>query len=95
MLPGLVRKVGNGQSLNIWTDSWVDMGGTRPPLIKYLFINLDLKVANLIDPITKTWIPEMIEDLFYLVEAAAILKNKPVYSKQNFWVWRYNKSVFG
>lgn len=92
LLKGLVKRVGNGASISVWVDPWLDMGGLRPPLIKNLFINIDLKVSELIDPITKSWIPEKINDLFYPVEAAVILKNKPVVSKEDFWVWKFNKS---
>lgn len=92
MLQGLVKKVGNGYFIYVWVDPWVDINGMRVPLIKNMFINIDLKVADLIDPRTKTWDRDILQDLFYPGEAAVILRNKPVVSKEELWSWKFTQS---
>lgn len=88
----IVKRVGNGESINLWVDPWLDFGSMRPPLIKNLFININLKVADIIDPRIITWDHDKLHDLFYPEEVDVILRNKPVVSKADFWIWKFNKS---
>lgn len=84
--------MGNGQSISVWVDPWLDIDGGRPPLIKNTFINIDLMVSDLIDPVSSKWVTEQINENFYPEEAVLIFRSKPVASKEDFWVWRFNKS---
>ena len=92
LVKGLDKMVGNGSSLYVWTDSWIKDGHLRRPLIKNSIIDIDPRVSDLIDRSKRDWIKEKLEALFYPEDVALILKTRPVISKEDFWVWRYNKS---
>lgn len=46
---GLVKIVGNGGSIKVWGELWIDDNGLRAPLMKNAIINIDLMVKELID----------------------------------------------
>lgn len=93
LVKGLTKMVGNGSYLNVWTDSWINDGNIRRPLMKKKTINdIDLCVCDLIDYVRRDWIKEKLEALFYPEDVASILKTSHVVFKEDFWVWIYNKS---
>lgn len=48
---GLKYSVGNGRSLNVWTDKWLedDDAVCRPPFRRQRLFNVNLKVSEVID----------------------------------------------
>lgn len=50
-MKGLDKMIGNGQSFNVWYDPWIRDGNLRIPLMKNIFINLNLKVSDLLDQV--------------------------------------------
>lgn len=71
---GLRTRIGNGQATRIWGTPWIpDDGHHRvftPQPLNSLFPD---RVADLIDPMMRTWRVELIEEVFWPVDRARIL----------------------
>lgn len=65
LIKGLLKRVGNGNSLRVWMDPWIEDGSVRMPWIKNPLINIDLIVADLIDFRNRDWDLLKLEELFY------------------------------
>ncbi|KAG7589319.1 Reverse transcriptase domain [Arabidopsis suecica] len=89
---GLVKRVGNGESIRVWSEYWLDDGGMRAPWIKNNLIDINLKVSALIDFERKDWNIDILEDLFFPEDIIKIKANKPVVDVDDFMVWKHNKS---
>lgn len=81
--------IGNGNNINVWSDPWLKEGAWRIPLIKNIFIDLNLRVC--IDHNSRGWDLSRLEDLFYRRDVA-IMARKHVVSKEDFWVSDHTKS---
>jgi hypothetical protein len=46
---GIIWRIGNGESVNIWTDTWIPHGNTRW-LATYRGATVLTRVADLMDP---------------------------------------------
>lgn len=88
----LKQMVGNGHSLRVWTSQWLSDGRMRAPLMNNIFVNLELRVNDLIDPVTKSWNSETLSDLFFPRDIELIQKIKPVASSDDFWCWEHTKT---
>ncbi|XP_010431245.1 PREDICTED: uncharacterized protein LOC104715550 [Camelina sativa] len=64
----------------------------RAPLMKNIIVDLELSVNELIDPKTRDWCPEALEENFFPREVDLIKKSKPVFSSTDFKSWKVNKS---
>ena len=51
---GIIWRVGDGNSINIWSDPWMPRGITRK-VTSMRGNHLVTKVEELIDPVTNTW----------------------------------------
>lgn len=89
---GLKQRIGNGDSISVWIDTWIFYGHWRLPLIKNKTIDLLLMVKDLIDPGIRGWNIQKLEELFYPVDVLLILKTKPTTSVSDYWTWKYNKT---
>ncbi|KAG7590131.1 Reverse transcriptase zinc-binding domain [Arabidopsis suecica] len=89
---GLRKRVGNGESINVWTDYWLDDNGLRAPWIKNPIINIDLKVCDLIDARRRDWDIDKLQEQFYPDDVALIRANRPVVAVDDFWIWKHNRS---
>lgn len=58
----------------------------RTPLMKNLIIDLNFKVADLINQRVRGWNITKLEELFYQEDILRIQKMKPILSKEDFWV---------
>ncbi|XP_018465308.1 uncharacterized protein LOC108836684 [Raphanus sativus] len=92
LMTGLRKELGNGKSLNVWTDPWCDFGGRRNPWMKNLIIDLELKVSDLIDQETGAWKKALLEENFFPADVAIILRKTPVVAVDDFWCWKHTKS---
>ena len=96
ILKGLQKRVGDGNSIHVWTDKWVedeaDGYGMRAPWIKNCTFNVNLRVRELIDFQNRRWNIQALEEVFVPSDIQTLLKNQPVTSKEDFWVWKFNKS---
>lgn len=92
----LQKPVGNGNSIYVWTDIWledeVDGCGLRAPWIKNCIFNVNSRVRDLIDFQNRRWNLEALEEVFVPLDIQTLLKNQPVTTKEDFWVWKFNKS---
>ena len=93
---GIKKRVGDGNSIFVWSDRWIeddsDGYGLRAPWIKNLLFDAILKVSNLIDFSARRWNRVALEDLVVPSDVRILLQNQPVVSKQDFWSWNFNKS---
>ena len=81
--------IGDGKSIQVWSDPWVpeiENFMPQPRLEEYK--RLPIKANDLIDPISKSWISNWVEELFAPTDARAILNIPiPVSHKQDKLVW--------
>ena len=49
VLEGLQWRLGNGASIRVWQDKWLPRGSTYSVISPRLFLNIDKRVADLID----------------------------------------------
>ncbi|GLT53134.1 hypothetical protein SLA2020_264260 [Shorea laevis] len=81
--------------LNVWDTPWIP----SLPLFKPLpnmntLINPSLCVSDLIDPITRTWILDLIFQAFDLLSAENIMKiHVPRSAPSSDWFWRQTLKV--
>jgi hypothetical protein len=66
---GLIRRVGDGEGLNIWSDPWVPRSMSRRPITSR-GANLLTMVNELIDPTTGGWDIQLICDIFWEEDAS-------------------------
>lgn len=92
LIKGLRIMIGNGKSSSVWCDPWIYDGRLRAPLMKNIFVDLDLKVESLIDFQRRDWNMDKLLELFYPNDIHCITVNKPLVSKDDFWCWMHNKS---
>ena len=96
LVKGLQKRVGDGNSISVWTEKWIedekDGYGLRAPWIKNITFNVNLRVRELIDFQSRRWNTQALEEVFVPSDIQILLKNQPVTSKEDFWAWKYNKS---
>lgn len=91
---GVVWRVGNGTSLNIWSDPWIPLGVTRRPATPRVH-SLLTKVADLINPITGMWDELLVKDTFWERDAEIILSMVTDENSEDWPAWHFNpKGVF-
>ena len=81
--------IGNGKSIQVWSNPWVPEAVNfmpQPKLEEYR--KLTIKVSDLIDPTTKSWISDWVKELFAPTDARAILNMSiPMSQKEDKLVW--------
>ena len=88
---GIKKKLGNGNTIFVWVDAWIEDDIPRRPLMKNIFVDLLLCVDKLIDKENRCWNLNTLHDLFYEEDVRRILAMKPIFEEEDFWVWQYNK----
>ena len=91
---GLKCSVGNGRSLKVWTDCWLEDedGVCRPPLRRQRSFNINLKVSDLIDLQTRRWDESLMREIFVPGDIDILRKNQPVISDKDSWIWKPTRS---
>lgn len=83
---GLIYRVGDGSSINIWADPWLNREGQRTPAT--LRGNCLLtKISELVDPETHTWDELLVRDIFQEEEATTILATPIREDFEDFYAW--------
>lgn len=88
-------RVGNGNSIRIWHDRWLDRPHLFRPLMPSPFVGVEY-VSDLIDVVSASWNNNLVSNLFLLEEVALILA-----IPLSYWlppdklIWHYDaKSLF-
>jgi hypothetical protein len=89
---GLIKRVGNGASTNIWHDPWVVREGI-PYVISPKHNNLVDQVADLINPVSGDWDEELVCDCLWT--AVHVLQMPVRGNLDDCWAWRLDqKGIF-
>lgn len=88
---GITKKLGNGKSMSVWVDAWIEGDVPRRPLMKNIFVDLLLSVDRLVDVENRCWNLNTLHDLFYDEDVARIMVMKVQVDQDDFWVWPHNK----
>lgn len=59
--------------------------------MKNIFINLYLRISELIEPSSGLWNRQRLEEIFYPIDLSLILKRKPMPSQDDYWVWNHTR----
>ena len=91
---GIIWRIGNGSSVNIWSDPWLPRGHTRKPATPR-GQSLLTGVSELIDPQTESWDEQLILETFCPEDAQAILAI-PIDMQMEDWpAWHFDpKGLF-
>ena len=92
---GIIKRIGNGQSTDIWTDNWLPKESSLRPFLCRV-ADPPSKVSELLIPATAQWNVNYICSVFLPVDADTILKI-PVCTRnmEDFWAWHPDrKGVF-
>lgn len=92
---GIKPQVGNGESLHVWTDPWLEDedGICRPLLRRQRYFNVNLKVAELIDFQTRRWSRRCLQEFFVPSDIRILVRNQPIVSQADTWIWRYTRNM--
>lgn len=84
---GIIRRIGNGASTNIWTHNWIPRSGLMR-LITSRIANPPQLVSALIDHTSVSWREDMVRDIFVPLDAEAIIKIPLcIRTVEDFWAW--------
>lgn len=89
---GLIRRVSKGDTINIWNTNWLPRKENMRPIVARVNDPPQL-VSDLIDQGNARWDTELIEQVFLLYDAAAIL-SIPLCTRimEDFWSWGFEKN---
>ena len=89
---GLIKRIGNGTTTNIWNDNWLPWDEMLCPYgcISHNRPNL---VSELIDPMSTTWIRQRVEEVFMPMDVSVIDKI-PLCTRNisDFWSLNFEKN---
>lgn len=96
LIKGLQKRVGDGNSIYVWTDRWIedetDGYGLWSPWIKNCTFNVNLRARDLIDFQNRRWNLQALDEVFVPLDVQILMKNQPVIAKEDFWAWNFNRS---
>lgn len=92
LIQGLRKQLGNGKSVSVWVDDWIEGDIRRRPLMKNIFVDLLLKVSDLIDFHNKCWRLSVLQELFFEEDIQRILAMKTVFDVDDYWIWVHNRN---
>lgn len=89
---GLIHRVGDGSTINAWTDKWIPSTNTMSPMFRPAATTIN-HVSDLIDMDTWTWRGDLVRENFIVRDAEAIL-NIPLRrgGGEDFLAWAFEKS---
>ncbi|XP_048605541.1 uncharacterized protein LOC106393034 [Brassica napus] len=92
LFQGLRKHLGNGTTVSVWVDDWIEGDVRRRPLMKNIFVDLMLTVDKLIDPQNNCWRLDKLQELFYEEDIKRILAMQTAFDQQDYWVWLHNRN---
>ena len=88
---GLIRRIGNGETTNIWTHNWLSRDEMLRP---YWCVspNRPTLVSELIDHTTTSWIKQRVRETFMPMDVQVIM-GIPLCTRSlpDFWAWHFDK----
>jgi hypothetical protein len=91
LVQGLLRRIGDGRSTNIWADNWLPHDFMMKPLVSRM-INPPQMVSVLIDETMATWKTKLVHACFLPMDAAIILGIPLCTRRQSdFWAWSLDR----
>lgn len=87
MVHGIIRRIGDGETTNIWEDNWLPRANLKRPITS-LVPQPPIEVSELIDHTSSSWNVNLVRSVFIPTDAAAILQI-PLCTRQmeDFWAW--------
>ncbi|XP_073355316.1 uncharacterized protein [Aegilops tauschii subsp. strangulata] len=91
---GLIKRIGSGTDTRVWEENWLPHDYKLKPICP-ISTNPPQLVSELIDPVSRTWNKQVINDHFLAHDADVIL-NIPLSSRvqPDFWAWHYDRKGF-
>jgi ribonuclease HI len=87
----LIKRIGPGDSVNIWTDKWITGLRSMKPLMRMEGVNVE-QVQELFIPGTRSWNVQLVNDSFLPQDAEEILKIRPgVRMQEDLLAWAYER----
>ena len=83
---GLIWRIGDGCSVNIWRDPWIPRNFSRKVITPQRNSILQ-KVADLINPITCSWDELLVRDTFWEEDASIILSMPLFENIEDYPAW--------
>jgi hypothetical protein len=91
---GIIWRIGDGSSVNIWSDAWLAREGMPQPVTPRGQCILT-KVNELIEPHSGQWDEELIRDTFWEIDARVILATPIRDDFEDFPAWHFDsKGLF-
>lgn len=90
---GLIWRIGNGESIKVWTDRWIPRPSTFMIQTPIASLDVDAKVAELIDTDLKWWKESLLGTLF-TSEEVDLIKSIPINigGKDDKLVWHFSNN---
>jgi hypothetical protein len=87
---GVIKRVGNGETINIWQDPWLPRPWSRRPITVrgQRVVN---KVSELMDPAAGTWDEALVKDIFCAHDAQLILSIPIFEDTIDDWAWHFDE----
>jgi hypothetical protein len=88
---GLIRRIGNGETTNIWSSNWLPRDGMLKPVV-CVHADPPMLVSELIDMQTRSWDRAKVDSFFVPMDAKLIYKIPlPIRRHDDCWAWHYEK----
>lgn len=87
MVHGLIKRIGNGETTNIWSENWILGENMKRPLTS-LMPAPPSKVSELINSTTSSWNEQLVRSIFISIDAEAVFAI-PLFTwkVECFWAW--------
>jgi ribonuclease HI len=87
---GCIWRVGDGSQINIWEDNWIPSSHNLK-IMTPRGTNILTSVADLINPIDGLWDEDIIQDIFWPVDAHRILQIPLTPNREDLVAWHHSK----
>lgn len=94
LIKGLKHSVGNGRSINVWSEPWMEdtEGICRTPYRRQRYFDANLRVSDVIDTQTRRWSNKAISDIFVQSDIELLTQNQPSVNEEDSWIWRHTRN---